>query len=150
MALIDTINADIKAAMLAREKDKLESLRAIKSALLLEATKDGAGGEVSEEIGAKVLQKLYKQRKESAALYTEQGREDLAAVEVSQAAVIEAYLPAQMSEDEIRAEVTAVIAATGATSMADMGKVMGMANGKMAGKADGKVIAGIVKELLGS
>lgn len=150
MSLLDTMNADIKAAMLAREKDKLESLRAIKSALLLEATKGGAGGEVSDDAGMKVLLKLHKQRKESAGLYTEQGREDLAQVERAQAAVIEAYLPTQMSEDDIRAEVQAVIAATGASGMQDMGKVMGMANQKMAGKADGKTIAGIVKELLGT
>lgn len=150
MGLLDTMNADIKAAMLAREKDKLESLRAIKSALLLEATKEGAGGEVSDEVGMKVLQKLHKQRKESATLYTEQGREDLAAVERAQADVIEGYLPKQMTEEEIRVEVQAVIAATGATGMQDMGKVMGMANQKMAGKADGRNIAGIVKELLGT
>jgi len=148
MGFLDTINADIKTAMLARDKVKLESLRAIKSALLLEATKEGAGGEVGDDVAMKVLTKLHKQRKESAALYTDQGREDLAEVERTQAVDIEAYLPAQMSEAEIRKEVEGVIAATGASSMGDMGKVMGMANGKMAGKADGKTVANIVKELL--
>lgn len=148
MGLLDTINADIKSAMLAREKVKLESLRAIKSALLLEATKEGAGGEVADDVAMKVLTKLHKQRKESAALYTEQGREDLAEVECTQAADIEVYLPAQMSEADIRKEVESVIATTGASGMGDMGKVIGMANQKMAGKADGKTIANIVKELL--
>jgi len=130
-------------------KDKLAALRDIKSKLLLEATKDGAGDGVDEATGMKILNKLYKQRMDAAQIYKEQGREDLAADEISQADVIKAYLPAQMSEADIKSEVEAIIAQTGASSMADMGKVMGIASGKMAGKADGKVISGIVKQLLG-
>lgn len=147
MTLTDKINEDIKKAMLAREKDKLEALRAIKSALLLEATKDGSAT-VSDDAGNKLLQKLYKQRVESADIYKAQNREDLAQVEIDQAAVIKAYLPEQMSEAQITAEVQRIIAEVGATSAADLGKVMGAATKAMAGKADGKMISGIVKGLL--
>ncbi|MEN8927618.1 MAG: GatB/YqeY domain-containing protein [Flavobacteriales bacterium] len=147
MALTDQINNDIKEAMKAREKEKLAALRAIKSALLLEASKDGSG-EVTEEAEMKILQKLHKQRKDAAALYEEQNRPDLLADEVFQAGVIEAYLPAQMSEAEISEVVKAIIAKTGASSPADMGKVMGAAMGQLAGKADGKLISKLVKENL--
>jgi uncharacterized protein YqeY len=147
MSLTDQINADIKAAMLAREKDKLEALRAIKSALMLEATKDGSGV-VSPEAELKILQKLHKQRKDAAQIYTEQGREDLVGDEVFQAGIIEAYLPAQMSEDEVRAIITEIVQQMGASSPADMGKVMGPVMGKLSGKADGKLVSSIVKELL--
>ena len=149
MTLTEKINADVKAAMLAREKEKLAALRAIKSALMLEATKDGSG-EVSEETGMKILQKLHKQRKDAAALYKEQGREDLLHDEVFQADIIEAYLPAQMSEEEIAVVVKEIIAQTGASSPADMGKVMGAAMGRLSGKADGKLISKLVKENLSS
>ena len=147
MALTDQINGDIKEAMKAREKEKLAALRAIKSALLLEASKDGSG-EVSEEAEMKILQKLHKQRKDAAALYEEQNRPDLLEDEVFQANVIEAYLPAQMSEEEIAEVVKSIIAKTGASSPADMGKVMGAAMGQLAGKADGKLISKLVKENL--
>jgi len=147
MTLTEQINADVKEAMKAREKEKLEALRAIKSALMLEATKDGSG-EVSEEAGMKILQKLHKQRKDAAALYKEQGRDDLLQDEVYQAGIIEAYLPAQMNEDEIAAVVKEIIAKTGASSPADMGKVMGAAMGQLSGKADGKIISMLVKKHL--
>ena len=147
MSLTETINTDIKNAMKAREKEKLAALRAIKSALLLEASKDGSG-EVSEEAEMKILQKLHKQRKDAAALYEEQNRPDLLEVEVFQAGVIEAYLPAQMSEEEIGEVVKSIIAKTGASSPADMGKVMGAAMGQLAGKADGKIISMLVKKFL--
>lgn len=149
MSLTQKINADIKEAMKAREKEKLAALRAIKSALMLEATKEGSD-EISEEIELKILQKLHKQRKDAAALYQEQGRTDLLEDEVFQATVIEAYLPEQMSEDEIAVVVKEVIAKTGASSPADMGKVMGAVMGKLAGKADGKIISMLVKKHLSS
>lgn len=145
MNLTDRINGDIKAAMLAKEKEKLAALRAIKSALLLEATKDGSG-EVSEDVANKILQKLHKQRVDAAQLYVEQNRQDLADDEVFQAGVIEEYLPKQMTEEEIMAEVKEVITSLGASSPADMGKVMGVLTKKLAGKADGKIISKLVRE----
>jgi len=148
MDLQQRIDADIKAAMLARERDRLNALRAIKSAILLELTKEGGQGGLDEAVGAKILQKLYKQRVESASIYHQQGRADLAAEEEVQARVIEAYLPQRMSDAEVEASVREVIAALGASSMADMGRVMGEANKRMAGKADGSTIATVVKRLL--
>jgi len=145
MALEEKINADIKAAMLAKESAKLEALRAVKSAILLLKTSPEG---YTDETELKALQKMVKQRKETAEVYTTQGRADLAEVELSQASTIEAYLPKQMSEDEVRAEIAKVIASVGASSPADMGKVMGAATKQLAGKADGKVISTIVKELL--
>lgn len=150
MTLQQRIDADIKAAMLAREKDKLNALRAIKSAILLELTKEGGQSGLEESAGLKILQKLYKQRQESAAIYHQQGRADLAQEEEVQAAVIEAYLPQRMTEDEIEAAVKAVIASTGAAGMKDMGRVMGEANKQLAGKADGAVVAAMVKRMLGA
>ncbi len=147
MELSEKINADMKVAMKARDKEKLATLRSIKSALMLEATK-GGDSELSEETGLAILTKLYKQRKESAAVYHEQGREDLAVVEEAEALILEEYLPEQMSEEDITIVLTEIIAQTGANSMKDMGKVMGMASKKMAGKADGKLISTIVKKLL--
>ncbi|MES2800338.1 MAG: GatB/YqeY domain-containing protein [Bacteroidota bacterium] len=147
MSFTDQINTDIKNAMLAREKDKLAALRDIKSKLLLEAT-SGGSGEVSEEAAIKICLKLYKQRIETYDLYIAQGRQDLADDELFQAKVIEAYLPKQMSEEEIRTEVKAAIAQTGASAPSDMGKVMGVLSAKLAGKADGKIISTIVKEEL--
>ncbi|MBL4651548.1 MAG: GatB/YqeY domain-containing protein [Flavobacteriales bacterium] len=149
MKLTEQINADIKAAMLAREKDKLEALRAVKSALLLAGTEKGADGNVSEEAGLKVLQKLVKQRKDAAVIYTEQNRDDLAQPEIFQAEVISTYLPVQMGESEVKAIIQLIIERTGASSPADMGKVMGPAMGQLQGKADGKLISSLVKELLG-
>ena len=147
MTLTEKITADVKEAMKAKEKEKLAALRAIKSALMLEATKDGSG-EVSEEAGMKILQKLHKQRKDAADLYKEQNRPDLMEDEVFQAGIIEAYLPAQLSEEEISVVVKEIIAKTGASSPADMGKVMGAAMGQLSGKADGKIISKLVKENL--
>jgi hypothetical protein len=146
MAFIDTINADIKQAMLAREKEKLAALRDIKSKLLLEAT--SGTGEVSDAAAMKIVMKLHKQRVETYELYIKEGREDLAADEKFQADVIEAYMPEMMTEEEIKSEVEAAISATGASGPQDMGKVMGMLSGKLAGKADGKIIANTVKALL--
>ena len=147
MNLTDQINNDIKSAMKAREKDKLAALRDIKSKLLLEATKDGSS-ELDEATGLKILNKLYKQRIEAADIYKEQNREDLAVDELSQAEVIKAYLPEKMSPEKLKETVEAIVAQTGASSMADMGKVMGMASAQLAGKADGKDISALVRELL--
>ena len=147
MAFMDQINADIKAAMLAKEKEKLAVLRDIKSKMLLEAT-SGGSSEVSDEAAAKIIMKLYKQRTDTYELYVKEGRDDLAQEEKFQAEVLESYMPEMMSEDEIKAEAAAAIAATGASGPQDMGKVMGMLTGKLAGKADGKVIAATVKALL--
>lgn len=145
MALEEKINADIKSAMLAKEASKLEALRAIKSAiLLLKTSQEG----LNDDTEMKALQKMVKQRKETAELYISQNRKDLADVELAQASVIEAYLPKQMSEEEIKAEVAKIITAVGASSPADMGKVMGVASKQLTGKADGKIISTVVKELL--
>jgi uncharacterized protein len=145
MALEEKINADIKAAMLAKESAKLESLRAVKSAILLLKTSPEG---YTDETELKALQKMVKQRKETADVYKTQNRQDLADLELAQAAVIEQYLPKQMSEDEIKTEVAKIISSVGATSPADMGKVMGVASKQLAGKADGKIISTVVKELL--
>ena len=145
MALEEKINADIKSAMLAKEAAKLDALRAVKSAILLLKTSPEG---YSDDTELKALQKMVKQRKETAEVYKTQNRTDLADVELSQAAIIEAYLPKQMSEDEIKAEVAKIITSVGATSPADMGKVMGVASKQLAGKADGKIISTVVKELL--
>jgi uncharacterized protein len=145
MALEEKINADIKAAMIAKESAKLEALRAVKSAILLLKTSPEG---YTDETELKALQKMVKQRKETADVYKTQNRQDLADVELSQAAVIEQYLPKQMSEEEIKAEVHKIITSVGASSPADMGKVMGVASKQLAGKADGKIISGFVKELL--
>lgn len=149
MALAEQINQDIKAAMLAKDKVKLESLRDMKSKILLEAT-SGAGGEVSDETVIKIAMKLYKQRMETYDLYVAQNRPDLAKDEIDQAKIIEAYLPAMMSDEEIQAAISAKIAAVGATGPQDMGKVMGPVSAELAGKADGKKIAELVKASLAS
>jgi uncharacterized protein YqeY len=150
MNLKDRIDSDIKAAMLAREKDKLNALRAIKSAILLELTKEGAGDALDEAVSMKILQKLHKQRMESAAIYHEQQRTDLAQEEEAQAYVIEAYLPKRLSEEEVEAAVRAIITSTGASGMKDMGRVMGEATKQLAGKADGSAVAAMVKRVLGA
>ncbi len=147
MGLTDKINEGIKDAMRSREKDKLEALRAIKAALLLEMSK-GTEKELDERVEMQILTRMHKQRKESSAIYHEQGREDLAKDEDFQAGVIEDFLPKQMSESEIETTINEIIASTGAEGMKDMGKVMGQASGRMAGKADGKVIADLVKKKL--
>ena len=149
MSLVNTINADIKKAMLAREKDKLEALRAIKSALLLEATKEGAGDEISPEVEAKIVQKLYKQRMDALAIYKDQNRADLAEVEEQQAEVIKVYLPEQMDEEEVVKIVQETISSMGASGPSNMGKVMGAVMGKLKGKADGSLISSTVKSELG-
>lgn len=149
MSLEQDINIDIKAAMLAKEKEKLEALRAVKAAILLAKTDKGSEGGVSGNAEMNILQKLVKQRKDSATLYQSQGRNDLADVENFQLSVIEKYLPEQMSGDDVRQHIQDIITETGASSMKDMGRVMGMASKKLAGKTDNKLIATIVKEQLG-
>lgn len=148
MDLQQRIDADIKAAMLARDKDRLNALRAIKSAILLELTKEGPGKGLDEATGLKLLQKLHKQRQESAAIYHQQGRGDLATEEEAQAKVIEAYLPQRVDPAELEAGIIALIGELGANGMKDMGRVMGEANKRWAGQADGSAIAALVKKLL--
>lgn len=148
MSLINTIDQDIKQAMLAKQDVKLRGLRAIKSALLLARTEKGASEELSAETEIKVLQKLIKQRKESADIYKAQNREDLYKIEAEEMEVIEVYLPKQMDKTEIEAYVKELVGRVGATSVKDMGKVMGAANKELAGKADGKTISEVVKQLL--
>lgn len=147
MSLNEQITDQMKTAMKAKDQATLRGLRAIKAALMLLATQEG-GGKVTEEDEMNTLVKMAKQRKDSLAIYKEQGREDLAVIEEEELAIIEKFLPAQMSEDEVKAEIEAIMTQTGASSMKDMGKVMGMANGKMKGRAEGKMIADMVKKLL--
>ena len=148
MSLQTKVMDALKEAMKAKDTIALESLRAIKSAILLAKTEAGAAAELTEEEELKLLQKLVKQRKDSAALYAQQGRNDLAEPELAQVAVIEKFLPKQLSEAEVTEAVKAIIAEVGATSAKDMGKVMGVATKQLAGKTDGKVISAIVKSLL--
>lgn len=148
MSLQDKVMTGMKEAMKSKDANALTSLRAIKSELLLAQTETGSKETLSEEQEIKILQKLVKQRKDSAAIYSEQGREDLAQPELDQAAVIETFLPEQLSEEEIANVVLAIIAKTGASGMKDMGKVMGLVSQELAGKADGKTISGIVKDKL--
>lgn len=148
MSLQTKVMDALKEAMKAKDTIALESLRAIKSAILLAKTEAGAAAELAEEEELKLLKKLVKQRKDSAALYAQQGRNDLAEPELAQVAVIEKFLPKQLSEAEVTEAVKAIIAEVGATSAKDMGKVMGVATKQLAGKTDGKVISAIVKSLL--
>ena len=148
MNLMEKISEDLKSAMKNKEKEKLEAIRAVKTALLLARTESGAGDSMSDEEEIKLLQKLVKQRRESAAEYSKQNREDLASKEIVEADVIAAYLPAQMSIEEVEAGVRAVIAEVGAAGMKDMGKVMAAASKQFAGCADGKAISEAVKKLL--
>lgn len=148
MSLELNVNAAIKAAMLAKNEAELRALRAIKAAVLLAKTAEGGGSELTEDDETKLLQKLAKQRKDSLEIFRKQNREDLAVKEEEELVVIEKYLPKQMDEAELRAAITEIIATTGASSPADMGKVMGVATKQLAGKADGKAISGLVKELL--
>lgn len=148
MSFTDKINNDLKEAMKAQDQKALRAIRAIKAAILL-ANTDGTGKPVDDDKSIQILQKLVKQRRESLEIYEKQGREDLASVEREEIQVIERYLPAQMSPDELRSILKEIIAETGAKDAKDMGKVMGMASKKLAGAADGKAISAIVKELLG-
>jgi uncharacterized protein len=150
MELEKIINDDIKATMLARDSKKLEALRAIKAALLLEKTKEGTTGEIPDTIEVKLLQKLVKQRRESAEIYTNANRKDLAEKELFEASIIEKYLPQQLPEEKVREIIQKIISECGATSMKEMGKVMGLANKELSGQADNKLISTIVKQLLGS
>lgn len=148
MALEQQINQDIKAAMIAKDQAKLRGLRAIKAAILLAKTEKGGADEMSQDTEIKVLQKLVKQRKESAEIYQQQGREDLYQIEVEEQEVIEAYLPKQLDRTAIEEIVKGIISESGAASIKDMGKVMGLANQKLAGQADGRTISEVVKSLL--
>jgi len=148
MSLEQKIMGDLKTAMLAKDEKALRSLRAIKAAILLAKTSEGAGGELKEDDETKLLQKLVKQRKDSLEIYQQQNRTDLAQKEQEEIEIIEKFLPKQLSADELRSEVAAIISEVGASSQADMGKVMGAATKKLAGKADGKTISALVKELL--
>ena len=147
MSLKQTIDADIKKAMLAKDKDKLRALRSIKSLILLAETEKGDGG-LAPEREMELLTKAAKQRRDSAEIYEQQGREDLLATELSELAVIEVYLPKQLSEEEVKEVVKGIIEKTGANSPSDLGKVMGAAMGELKGKAEGKVISSVAKALL--
>ncbi len=148
MSLKDQINTDIKNAMRAKEADKLAALRAVKAAIIVAETAEGSTGTLTEEEEVSILSKLVKQRKDSGELYKSQDRMDLAEPELFQAEIISAYLPAQMSENEVREAVQAAIIRVGASGPSDMGKVMGPVMGQLKGKADGKLISALVKEEL--
>ncbi len=148
MSLKQQIDQDIKAAMLAKKKDELTALRAIKSAILLAETEKGAGDELTDDTEMKLLTKAAKQRKESAELYSKEGRDDLAQKELFEHEIISRYLPKQLSDDELKAEVTKIIEKVGASGPQDMGKVMGVASKSLAGRADGKKVAETVKSIL--
>ena len=150
MGILNNLTEDIKNAMRAKDSMKLEALRAIKSAVLLAQTAGGNSGELSDDEAIKLLQRLVKQRRDSAAIFNEQKRPDLVEPEEAQAVIIMAYLPEQLSEEAVAKIIDEIIAKTGAASMKDMGKIMGMASGQLAGKADGKLIATLVKEKLGA
>ena len=149
MEMFDRISNDIKEAMKAKDKVALATMRNIKKVLLEAKTAPGAGDTVSDEAALKIIRKLVKQGRESAELYQSQGRSDLAEEELAQVAVMEKYLPAQMSEEEIETAVKAIIEQLGATTPQEMGKVMGVATKQLAGKADGRAISSIVKKILG-
>jgi uncharacterized protein YqeY len=148
MSLKTTIEAEIKQAMLKKEKTRLTALRSIKSLILLAQSEKGGGDDLSQDAEIKMLTKAAKQRRDSIEIYEQQGREDLAATEKAELEVIEEFLPKQMSEEELTDELKKIIEEVGASEPKDMGKVMGVATKKFAGKADGKVISGIVKSLL--
>ncbi len=148
MALESRIMDELKVAMKAKDEAGLRTLRAIKAAIIIEKTAEGASGEISEATELKMLQKLAKQRRDSLDIFVKQNREDLAVKEREELAIIEKFLPAQMSQEELHTELKAIIAQVGATSAADMGKVMGVASKQLAGKTDGKAISEAVKQLL--
>ena len=149
MDLYTQIEADIKAVMLAKDKVRLQALRGIKKEFIEGKTAPGANGELSDEAAMKILVKMAKQRRESARIYQEQNRPELAETELAEVAVIEAYLPKALSEEELEAELKAIIAQVGASSAAEMGKVMGVATKALAGRADGRAISAKVRQLLG-
>ena len=148
MNLFDQVSNDIKSAMLAKDKVRLEALRGIKKEFLEAKTAKGADGELTDDMAMKILAKMVKQRKESAQIYTEQNRPDLAEPELAEAAVIETYLPKQMNEEELTEALKTIIAQVGATTPQEMGQVMGVATKQLAGRADGRAISAKVKELL--
>ena len=148
MSLEQKVMADLKTAMLAKDEKSLRSLRAIKAAIIVAKTAQGAAGEIKEEDETKLLQKLVKQRKDSLEIYEKQNREDLASKEKEEIEVIEKFLPKQMDQKELKDTIGKIITEAGASSASDMGRVMGIANKQLAGKADGKTIAMIVKEIL--
>ncbi|MDE5627009.1 MAG: GatB/YqeY domain-containing protein [Paramuribaculum sp.] len=148
MNLFDKISADIKAAMLARDKVRLETLRGIKKEFIEAKTAKGADGTLTDDQAIKIMSKMVKQRRETAEIYKEQNRPELADNELAEAAVIEEYLPRALSADELRAELAAIIAETGASGPKEMGKVMGVASKRLAGRADGRAISEMVKQLL--
>ncbi|MBW7889952.1 MAG: GatB/YqeY domain-containing protein [Chitinophagaceae bacterium] len=150
MALEQTINDQIKTAMLAKDANRLRGLRAIKAAIILAKTSEGAGGRLTEADEIKLLQKLVKQRKDSLEIYRQQNRPDLAQKEQEEIEVIEAFLPQQLSGEELKNVLLQIIAETGASTLADLGKVMGVASKQLAGKADGKTISAMVRSLLSS
>jgi uncharacterized protein YqeY len=148
MNLFDTVSNDIKTAMLAKDKIRLEALRGVKKEFLEAKTAKGADGDLSDETAVKIIQKMVKQRKDSAAIYSEQNRPELAEKELAEVAVLEDYLPKQMSPEELEAAIQAIIAQVGATSAKEMGKVMGVATKSLAGKTEGRLISETVKRLL--
>lgn len=148
MDLFETVNGDIKKAMLARDQARLQTLRGIKKEFLEAKTAKGSDGTLSDDAAMKILTKMVKQRKETAEIYLSQSRQDLADVELAEAAIIEEYLPKQMTEEELAEALKEIIAQVGATSAKDMGKVMGVASKQLAGKAEGRAISAKVKELL--
>lgn len=148
MALEEKVMTDLKAAMLAKDEKSLRSLRAIKAAIINAKTAEGAGGVINEADEVKLLQKLVKQRKDSLEIFEQQNREDLAKKEREEIEIIEKFLPKQLEAEELKVIIAGILQQTGASSPADMGKVMGLANKQLSGKADGKAIAAIVKELL--
>lgn len=148
MSLFDQISEDIKAAMLAKDKVRLQALRGVKKEFLEAKTAKGGDGELSDDAAVKIIQKMVKQRKESAAIYTDQGRPELAEDELAEVAVLEVYMPKQMSVEELEAALKEIIAQVGAEGAKDMGKVMGVATKTLAGKAEGKAISETVKKLL--
>jgi hypothetical protein len=150
MSLFDKINEDIKTAILSKEKEKLEALRAIKAAFLLAKTEKGASSVLTDDQELKIIQKLVKQRKESAEIYISQNRKDLADIELFEAGVIEQYMPEQLSIEKLKSALEQIIERIGAKTPSDMGKVMGIATKELAGKADGKTISEIVKIILAS
>lgn len=148
MSLFDTVSQDIKAAMLAKDKIRLEALRGVKKEFLEAKTAKGAEGDLSDEVATRIIQKMVKQRKDSAVIYKEQNRPELAEKELAEVAVLEDYLPKQMTPEELEAALKEIIAQVGASSPQDMGKVMGVATKALAGKTEGRLISEAVKRLL--
>ena len=148
VSIVNQIPIDLKNAMLAKDKVKLAALRAIKSAFLLESTKDASKSEISDEVAQQIISKLHKQRMDAYKIYVDQNRKDLADDEIQQAEILEKYLPNQLSETEIKTELESIIVDVGASTMADIGKVMGKAMASLKGKADGSLISKLVRELL--